>query len=464
VTGNDDRTGEVRVELVEPPDLRELELEVRSPVYTGVAPRKIRRGMGTIDVPEDSGIVLTGLATKDLAEARILLDQQPAGTCRIQGTGPEARRRIEGQLLVRAPQPYRPCVTCAMALRDVEGFENAKAASYNFILRQDQPPTIHVEAVQMGGEITATALVPLIVTARDDYGITALQLEWSVQSAPQKTQLELLKTYLPAAPEPGALPCSFDLRQVAAREASNAPPLQVGETLRLQAVALDTRPLSAGGAHKAVSNLVTFRIVTAEELLAKGVETQRALREQIRQTLEMQTDIRERCRSAAGQAQQPTTLGLALREVAGAADTQQQIEDLLTGAVGRLEALLEQLRNNRALTGEDELRLRASVAEPLRKVIRELVGPLVRKFEAAKTLTRGGDLAAELNGLAAIQDQVIRVLEAVVAEMIKVENAQHIEGNLRALIKLSDQVRETMKAKQPVDEAPPKVKPQETQP
>ncbi|MGD0898489.1 MAG: hypothetical protein ABR915_11680, partial [Thermoguttaceae bacterium] len=166
VTGNDDRTGEFRVELVEPPDLSDLEIEVRSPPYTRRPPRTVRRGATTIDVPEEGVVALSGMATKDLAEARTWLDQEPAGSCRIQTGGRQSPRRFEAQLLVRAPKPYRPCLNLRIALRDTEGIENPKAASCNLTLRQDQPPTAHLEAVKMGGDITSQAAIPLLVAAK----------------------------------------------------------------------------------------------------------------------------------------------------------------------------------------------------------------------------------------------------------------------------------------------------------
>ena len=467
VTGNDDRTGEVRVVVIERPELKELDLEVRSPVYTGLAPKKVRRGVGTVDVPVDGGIVLVGLATKDLQTAQITLDGEPAGTCRVLETGPEAGRRIEGQVVVQAPQPFRPSLALRVALRDTEECVNAKAASYTLLLRPDQPPTVHLEAVRMGGEITSVAVVPLEVAARDDYGVASAHLAWSVQSAPQETREEVVRAYLPPAPEPQAVPHPFDLRALAARNETSGPPLQVGETLRLQAAATDSRPASAGGAQRAASNLLTFRIVTAEELLAKAVDTQRALREQVDQTIEMQKDVRRRCEAAAVQAGQPTTLGLARRDVVAAGDTQQQIDDLLAGTVERLEGLLEQLRNNRAVAGEDEVRLRVSVIEPLRTVTRDVIGPLVRRLEAARSLAAGGALAAEMTALLSLQDRAIRALESVVAEMYKVENAQGVEGSLRSLIKLGDKVRETIRDRRAPEGEPapgPATKPPEIEP
>jgi len=173
----------------------------------------------------------------------------------------------------------------------------------------------------------------------------------------------------------------------------------------------------------------------------------------------MQKDIRERCRKASDQARQPTTLGMASREVSACGDTEQQIQDLLGGVIGRIETLLEHLRNNRAITGEDEVRLRASVIEPLKKVTQQPVAALVRRLDAAKAIARGDALAAEVMALIGIQDQVLDALKAILNEMAKVENAQHVEGSLRAIIKLSDEIRTIMKAKKEQEDAPPKQEP-----
>jgi predicted phage tail protein len=447
VSGNDDRTDEVRIEVVDPPELRELELEVRSPPYTLLAPRKARRGIGALEVPEDGVIALVASASKDIDRATVHLDQDQVASCRIDG------RRIETEFAVKAPRPYRPSMHMRIALRDVGGFENAKAASLNLTLRQDQAPTVRMEAGRIGGEITPVAILPLIVAPRDDYGIAALKLQWSVQSAPQRTQEEILNTWRTPVSEPGQLPYAMDLRQLAARDQKGAPPLQVGETLRLQAVALDSRPPASGGAQTGVSNLVTFRIVTPDELMAKAIETQRALREQISQTVEMQKDVRDRLLAAQSNAASATTLALALRDVGTAHDTEQQIEDLLGGTAERLQVLLEQLRNNRAVSGEDEVRLRTGVIEPLQQARQHAISPLVAKLEAVRAMSDAQALSAELARLISAADAAIRALEAIVSEMLKVESAQHVEGGIRALIKLGDEVRQTMK-KQGVGETP----------
>jgi hypothetical protein len=443
VTGNDDRTDEVRVELAEPPELKEMELEVRAPLYTELPPRKVRRGAGMLDVPEDGVIALSGLATKDLKDARMFLDDAPIPNFRIGPDAGKAPRRIEGEFQVKAQTPFRPGMVLRIELRDSEGFVNPKAASYNLMLRQDQPPVCQLEAAGLGGEITSNAVVPLVVTAKDDYGVVGLHLELSVQSAPQNIRQEALRAYLPPLPEPETLRTSFDLRLAASQNASNTPPLQVGETLRLQAVATDSHPISP---FKSKSNILSFRIVTAEDLMSRAIDAQRGVREQITQVIEMQKEVRDRCQEAAGNAEKATTVGLAHRELAVSTETQEQIRDLLANAAGRMESILENLRNNRAISGDDEVRLRSRVSAPLEKVATEAAPAVAKRMAAAKTLSDTAALAVEIRLIVGDQDQqVIRVLEAIVNEMLKLETAEQVERGIRGLIRTTQDVRDMMK-------------------
>lgn len=446
VSGSDDMTDEIRVELVEPPEFRDVELEIRSPVYTGVEPRKTRRGAGVIDVPEDGVIVLRGRATKPLSEARAFLDDVPADQLQVAGAGDEAQRRVEGLLAIKASVPFRPSMTLRVELLDTEGFVNKKAASYNLIIGQDQPPACRMETVGIGGEITSNAVLPLAIVTRDDYGVFAVHLEMSVQSDPQKVRRDPMYAYRPPEPEPEVLRKALDLRLIARsdKDDSYTPPLNVGETLRLQATATDSRP---DDPFETRSNLLTFKIVTAEDVASKAVDAYRAVREQISQVIEMQKETRDRCRAAAAEAPRATTLGVAKRETAGAAQAQDQIRDLLANASGRMEAILENLRNNRAIGSDEDLNMRTKVARPLAGAADRAAPELAKRLSDAGRIVGGAALAAELLDIARNQEQrIIEVLEAIVSEMIRLETAEQVERGVRALIRQTEQVREVMKA------------------
>jgi hypothetical protein len=446
VTGNDDQTEEVKVELVEPPELKEMEIEVRAPLYTGLAPRKIRRGAGMVDVADGGVVALSGLATKDLSSVRVLLDDVPIKNSRIVTEPGQPPRRVTGEFTVKAPVPFRPSMSLKVELHDTERFVNRKAAAYSLVLRQDQPPSCVLETVDIGGEITSNAVLKLNITPKDDYGVAGLHLEWGVQSAVQNVVKYALKAYIPPNPEPEVYRAQFDLRVATAGDATNAPPLQVGETLRLQAVATDSFPTNNGGPLKTASNLLTFRIVTAEDLMARAMDAKRSVREQIRQAAEMQTEVAERTRGALKDGAQATTLGIAQREVWTCLEAENQICDLVSNAVNRMEGLLEQLKNNRAVSADEELWLRANVIGPLDKMIAEDFPGIARGFASARSATDPARFTARLTDLVGAQERLIRDMEKIVKEMEKFEDAQQVEKGLRSIIRMTDQVRDAMKS------------------
>lgn len=59
---------------------------------------------------------------------------------------------------------------------DTDSFHNIGAAEYEFIVREDQPPTVQIEQPRRSEDRTAVAEFPLKAVAEDDYGVEAAQL------------------------------------------------------------------------------------------------------------------------------------------------------------------------------------------------------------------------------------------------------------------------------------------------
>jgi hypothetical protein len=59
---------------------------------------------------------------------------------------------------------------------DTDGFKNIGAAEYEFIVREDQPPTVQIEEPRRSEDRTAIAQFMLKAVAEDDYGVEAAQL------------------------------------------------------------------------------------------------------------------------------------------------------------------------------------------------------------------------------------------------------------------------------------------------
>lgn len=445
VSGNDDRTERVMVELVEPPALSDVRFIIVAPFYTLRPPAKVHATEGTLNVPEGSRVELIGRATKDLASAALYIDDAPAGECRVvpddDGGAP---RNIRGELRINAPEPFHPRLNMRIALRDMQGFENAAAAAFHVLLVRDAPPTIQLDELGMGGQISSRARIPLVVTATDDYGVEELQLEWSLQSMPYRIQRNDVKLYTPPAPQPPPLEGVFDLQSIQARATSNTPPLAVGETVRIQMSARDSLPANVG-TNRVMSNMITFRIVTDDEVLSGLVDSQRVMREQLRQVLALQVEVQDRTQTAIDNSLKETTRGLARHEVVKCADAEQQVKDQLGATTERLEVLLDRIRNNRIVAETDERRMQKSVISTLEDAQKDYVTPLLDGFEAARKLQDADQLAEQLQGLVQMQKDLVKLFEQVLAEMIRMESAQQVERGLRTIIKLSDKVRGMMR-------------------
>ena len=449
MTGNDDRTGRIRVELVEPPALSDVRFVITPPTYTLKPPVDVHATEGALNVPEGSRVQLVGKATKDLTSAAIFIDDTVIGECVVvRKSAGEASRAIRGDLYILAPEPFHPRLNLRIALTDTQGFENQSAAAFHVLLIRDAPPTIQLEEVGMGGQISRVAKIPLVATAKDDYGVEEVQLEWSLQSMPLNVQTNDARLYNPPVPEPPPLRGLFDLQTIRATATSNTPPLEVGETIRIQMSVRDSLPANVG-TNRVLSNLVTFRIVADDEVLASLVDAQRVMRERLRQIIALQIEIRDRTQTAIDNSGKETTLGLARHEVVKCADSEQQVQDQLTATTERLEQLLARIRNNRIVAETDERRMQRSIIATLKSAQTEYVAVLVKEFEAAKAIAVGEELAGGLQDLIEVQSDLVKLLEQVVAEMIKMENAQQVERGLRTIIKLSDKVRTMMKVKTP---------------
>jgi hypothetical protein len=444
VSGNDDRTARVKVELVEPPALSDMRFTIHPPAYTMADTIKVRRSQGALEIPEDGEVTFVGDATKDLAAARLYVDDAPAGRCRVERAGNGAPRSVEGEMTMKAPVPFRPRLQMRVALADTDGFQNPRAASYNVRIVRDQPPTVQLDEAGMGGLVSTHAKIPVTIAGKDDYGVVSLDVEWSPQSAPQNVQTLRVARYNPPQREPRPVPFVLDLDQIAAMAASNAAPLQVGETVRMQAVVTDSLPPSSG-TNREVSNPLTFRIVTDDEVLAGLVDSQRAMREQLRQAVALQTEIRERSLAAIERSAKDTTLALAYRDVGVCADSEGQVEDQLAATLERLQVLVERIRNNRIVAEGDVRRMQMGVIDPLKRARSEWVDPLVAGFAAARNMKGGEALAGRLRELVVMQESLLKALESIVAEMIKAESAQQVERGLRTIIKLSDRVRDMVR-------------------
>jgi len=447
VTGGDDRTAPVTVEVAEPPALKEVSFTIEPPAYTRLRPITISSAQGVINVPIDSRIVVTATATKDLRQATLSLDGATPITCdvlTVQDTqGNAVRRGVRGAFAVATPNPFKPSVQLRFALTDSEGFASGGGSGgpqYTLVLVTDKPPTVQLATLGIAGQISTRAQIPLQITSKDDYGIKSLALEWSLASSPDKTTAINIKSFDPAETEPAAAPHTLDLAALAT--APDKPPVPIGDSLRLMAIARDALPTESAGPNTVQSNIITLKVVSDEDLLAALVDSQRSLREQFRQAIAQQSEAAGKTELGGARATAKGGLDEA-RQLAGeATDLQQQINDRIAAMTLRFDELLQQMNNNRIGAEADRQRIKGRIISPLRDLTANALRNTALELGKARNLDNAELLAADLKKINATQSSIRQMLENVLAEMIKVENAQQVEHGLKVIIDMSTRVQD----------------------
>jgi hypothetical protein len=452
VTGNDDRTDPCEVDVAPPPQMREVTFTIHPPEYTHLKPQAISSAQGTIQIPVESTIAISGIATKDLARASMVLDGAPIGQCEIKhvadGTASPRPRNVVGQFKIPTPRPFRPAVSLRFDLLDVDGFASEGEAGrqgtqYTLILVQDKAPAIQMAAVGVAGHVTVQAMIPLDLSAKDDYGIQKIDLEWVLTSAEQKRTRIGVIGYDPDQKEPATHRHVFDLARLAPPTTGPtlaASPIAVGESIRLVGVACDTLP-QPDGPNLTPSNAITLRIATDEEVMAALVQSQLAMREQFNQAIQSQSEAKGRTDTGIERAKASDGLGDAAQYANESADQQQQINDRVTAVAARFDEILQQMNNNRVGSEPEKQRLANRIITPLRELTAGPMRQAAFDLLSARNITDAKKMLDELRRISAVQQDVRDTLERVRAEMIKTENAQVVEYGLKEILRRSEAIR-----------------------
>ena len=459
VTGGDDRTPPCDVSLVEPPELRDVAFTVEYPAYTHRAAETIPGDQGVLTVPVGSWITVTAAATKDLARAAVHLDGAEAGECEIRpqaaataagasAASPAPRRlRAKFKAVPRSPQP---AMALEFVLTDTEGFSNPRGARYTLLLVKDREPAVLASARGVSGQISERAMIPMTIAAKDDYGVAEVALEWEIVGVSSKAirlNVRRLDPDARAVQEDYA----FDLQRLAAGLKEGETLVSAGETIRLTAAARDALP-APDGPNWGRAGPLTFKVVPDAELLAAMIQMQKAMREQFRQALVMQTEARTRTDAAAREAARGQVTAEMARLADESAKGQQQVAARIAVVTDRFVQILAEMNNNRVGAEPDKRRLQERIIAPLTALSGE---PMRRLAADLRGIMEATDAAAAGEALAAAgrtQAEFGRRMEAVLAEMVQLESAQELERWLKMILDMSKRVKDKTEAQRKDEE------------
>lgn len=373
--GDDDSMPWTAVEVLDPPALETLSLELIPPDYTGWPPEEagkhVRALVGT-------RVKISAESTKPLESAVLCLE----GGAKIDGrlSGPD-RRRVEAEFVVERSGAYW------FRLTDVEGLTGGSDTRWEVRAVPDAPPTVTIERPTANVFVTPQAEVPLRVAAKDDLAIHAVELRFSRSDRPDAAESVLPLHAGPdqAEPQAGGLssggPAGHNLvlppRQWQLAELGLTPGTQV----TFHATATDYLP------HTGQSDPRRLIVITPEELAERIASRQASLLAELSRVLQMQKQSRSQVSDLEIRLGEVGRFGrLDLDHLRGAELNQRQVNQTLTsptdGVPMHVLGLLADLENNK-VDSPDVQRQMQAVLDEIDRLQREHLPPLGRELTAA---------------------------------------------------------------------------------
>ncbi|MFZ4396831.1 MAG: hypothetical protein ACOYOU_14545, partial [Kiritimatiellia bacterium] len=275
VSGGDDRTGWIPVELLSRPVITEVTVMIDPPVYTGRKQTRLDARMGTFAVPAGSRVVLHGRVSLPVREVNVVLDGQPVQTlCLTNAT----------RFTMHLPPEQVKTATYRLQALSTSGVPTLHPTLVVFRAEPDRPPRVTATLDGIGQMVLPRAVVPVTCEFQDDYGVSETWLEYQSQS-PTGGNSGVIQAPipLPASSSTGGVShVNYTLELISLGLESDA-------TIALRAAARDSNTLSGPGQGQSAS--YTLRVVTEETLRQDLVRREQLLRQQMERVIQEQSAL-----------------------------------------------------------------------------------------------------------------------------------------------------------------------------
>jgi soluble cytochrome b562 len=248
-------------EAVDPPEIGNVQLTLYPPAYTGLA--SLSLSGGNIEGLKGSTLRLDAATTKDIVKAEIVMNDGKKLPLKIDG------RKIQGTLVLFQSQQYR------IYVEDAHGFHNAPIG-YELRVKPDGFPTIDLLSPTEDMEVNGDEILTLEYSARDDFGISEVNLVAKIGEREDKIRLQQNDAKQLIVRDQ----FKWDLGKLALRDGDEAtvhlealdndtisgPKLGISRTLRL-------RLKNLRGEHRQVADLIRELNTRIMDSLADHLET-----------------------------------------------------------------------------------------------------------------------------------------------------------------------------------------------
>jgi hypothetical protein len=175
VEANGVRSELYRLDVVDVPYVARIDLQYRFPEYTGLAPEPVEDG-GDVAALRGTRVELRVTTTVPVPGGQLVVEGEPARSLERGADG-----TLGGSFEVGREGFYR------IELPSADGRLQAGSPDYRIDVLDDQPPLIRMLKPGRDAQVTSIEEVFTEVEAEDDFGLTKLELVYSIGGAPEKT-------------------------------------------------------------------------------------------------------------------------------------------------------------------------------------------------------------------------------------------------------------------------------------
>ncbi|MHC4450463.1 MAG: hypothetical protein ACYS0E_10070 [Planctomycetota bacterium] len=426
--GGDEETDEYRIELMEAPEVAELEIRVGFPAYAEREPVIVDLSQGDPEMLRGGKVMLRGTSTKPLQGAELVIGEGDEQIVTATITGPtsfEVEFQPEETLLA------------GIRLLDADGLSNPSLAP-RFLVRvvEDRAPRVRLLKRGIGTMVVEGASFPYTVRVRDDVRAMTGRI------AVKKTSVD------GAAPEPQSIPLAEDSLGVPETDVLGTLEISSlnvgpGTFLTFNAFVLDN---AQPDAHEGKSDPLSLKVVTLEELLQNLLRRQHQLRQRFEDLIKAEKALMNRYLDVRDQP--PTDPQELMLHIESYGQSQREIGRGVRAVERSMSQILDEMLNNRVSTRENVEQLRREVVTSLIRLRNQIMEPHARDLDlfarrATATNIRGEEGDAVKKGF----DRVLAAMMSVLAKLEKAETFTEIIERMRVIMKLHEEVRESTRKK-----------------
>jgi hypothetical protein len=397
----DDRMDFKPVTVVQRLTISRVEAVITAPPYAKLPPVRVNLSQNPVKITEGSTVQLMAQFNKPLDPDRpvtveLLSSATKDGAKPVFKWNPPAGNVITAD--VDAPQSFRFHLHAV----DVDGLSNTAAEEFEIDVNPDQIPTIVIDNPRRNEDRTPTAIVPMQMTAEDDFGIQSLKLVVDRVADKKHWEIPLVENATAVAgTEWKRVDSNNDLQwfranytwELAALKDANLKP---GDVLEYRAVVRDNFELN-GKTHAPVpSGTLRIVIISQEEFANKVNDILSGVAEQIttlkaaQNTTQKQTE--QLAKDTAGKPALDKADQAAINRLAG---QQSSLATQTNSLAGKLEDLQNRMAENKF--DNKDLKDTAKNVEDLLKNVAEnpmknAAGALDKSREEAGKDSRNGDM------------------------------------------------------------------------